>query len=105
MREDCDRYGMPLIIWSYPRGEVIEAKGSRDSIYAGDYAARVASELGADCVKLNFPEYDPNLKAQYPKEYRELALSPAEAIKKVVQSAGKTMVLFSGGSKSSDEDQ
>ncbi|HAL61491.1 MAG TPA: fructose-bisphosphate aldolase, partial [Chloroflexi bacterium] len=34
IREECDRYGLPLIIWSYPRGEAIEAKGGRDSIYA-----------------------------------------------------------------------
>lgn len=104
IREECDRYGLPLIIWSYPRGEAIEAKGGRDSIYAVDYAARVANELGADCVKLNFPEHDPSRKDQYPKEYREVALSPAEAIKKVVRSAGKAMVLLSGGSKVSDED-
>lgn len=104
IREECDWYGMPLIIWSYPRGEAIEAKGGRDSLYAVDYAARVANELGADCVKLNMPEYDPGRKDQYPKAYKDMALSPAEAIKKVVQSAGKAMVLLSGGSKISDED-
>ncbi len=104
IREECARYGLPLIIWSYPRGEAIEAKGGGNSIYAVDYAARVANELGADCVKLNFPEYDSSRKDQYPKEYRELALSPAEAIKRVVRSAGKSMVLLSGGSKISDED-
>ncbi len=27
VREDCDRYGMPLIVWSYPRGSAIEEKG------------------------------------------------------------------------------
>jgi class I fructose-bisphosphate aldolase len=58
IREDCEAYGMPLIMWAYPRGEAIEAKGGRDSLYAVDYAARVACELGADLVKLTFPEYD-----------------------------------------------
>jgi class I fructose-bisphosphate aldolase len=52
VREDAERYGMPIIAWSYPRGEAIEAKGGRDSLYAVDYAARVACELGADIVKL-----------------------------------------------------
>ena len=27
--EDCDRFGMPLVIWSYPRGEFVDAKGGR----------------------------------------------------------------------------
>jgi len=56
MREEADRYGMPIIVWAYPRGEAIEGKGGRDSLYAVDYAARVASELGADIVKINVPK-------------------------------------------------
>jgi class I fructose-bisphosphate aldolase len=56
VRADADRYGMPIIVWSYPRGEDIEAKGGRDSLYAIDYAARVANELGADIVKVNVPK-------------------------------------------------
>lgn len=104
VRQDCDRFGMPLVVWSYPRGAAIEAKGGRDSIYAVDYAARVAFELGADIVKLNAPEYDPDKAHLYPKPYDKLALDYAEGIGKVVESAGDTMVLFSGGSKLSDED-
>ncbi len=104
VRQDCDRWGMPLIVWSYPRGAAIEAKGGRDSIYAIDYAARVASELGADIVKLNVPEYDAAKSSLYPKPYDKLDLSYSEGVAKVIQSAGRTMVLFSGGSKLSDED-
>ncbi|MGQ9553872.1 MAG: class I fructose-bisphosphate aldolase [Anaerolineae bacterium] len=104
VRRDCDRYQMPLIVWSYPRGAAIEAKGGRDSIYAVDYAARVACELGADIVKLNVPEYDAAKAVNCPKPYDKLALSYAEGVAKVVESAGRTMVLFSGGSKLGDED-
>ncbi len=113
VRAECDRYGMPLIIWSYPRGSAVETKGGRDSIYAVDYAARVADELGADIVKLNVPKFsDPRNEdspAPYRKlyeEWRELDENEAYrlAVEKVVASAGKTMVLFSGGSKISDED-
>ena len=50
VREDAERFGMPLIVWSYPRGAAVDAKGGRDSFYAVDYAARTASELGADLV-------------------------------------------------------
>ncbi|MBX6377286.1 MAG: fructose-bisphosphate aldolase, partial [Clostridia bacterium] len=53
IRRDCERFGMPLIIWSYPRGRAVEQKGGKNSLYAVDYAARVAQELGADVVKLN----------------------------------------------------
>jgi len=113
VRAACDRYGMPLIVWSYPRGSAVEAKGGRDSIYAVDYAARVADELGADIVKLNVPKFrDPRNEdspAPYQKlyeEWKELDENEAYrlAVEKVVASAGKTMVLFSGGSRISDED-
>jgi class I fructose-bisphosphate aldolase len=104
IREDCEAYGMPLIMWAYPRGEAIETKGGRDSLYAVDYAARVACELGADLVKLNFPQYDQSKAKDLPKPYDELKLAPQEAMEKVVRSAGKTMVLVSGGGKMSDED-
>jgi class I fructose-bisphosphate aldolase len=104
IRADCEKYGMPLIMWAYPRGEAIEAKGGRDSLYAVDYAARVACELGADLVKLNFPEYDEAKAKDLPKPYDQLKFSPQEGMEKVSKSAGRTLVLVSGGSKISDED-
>ena len=113
VRAECDRYGMPLIVWSYPRGSAIEAKGGRDSIYAVDYAARLADELGADIVKLNVPKFShagnedsPTAYQKLYEEWKELDEKEAYrlAVEKVVGSAGKTMVLFSGGSKTSDED-
>jgi class I fructose-bisphosphate aldolase len=104
IREDCEKFGMPLIMWAYPRGEAIEAKGGRDSLYAVDYAARVACELGADVVKLNLPEYDESKAKDLPKPYNQMKVTHLEAMEKVVKSAGKTLVLVSGGSKLSDED-
>jgi class I fructose-bisphosphate aldolase len=106
VRVDCERYGMPLIVWSYPRGEAIEKKGGRDSIYAVDYAARVSNEMGADVVKLNVPKFDSPKNEDSPKPYNTFykELDYASAVGKVIESAGKTMVLFSGGSKIGDED-
>ena len=46
VRQDCERLGMPLVVWAYPRGRAIEAKGGKGSLFAQDYAARVAEELG-----------------------------------------------------------
>lgn len=103
VREECDRYGMPLVVWSYPRGSAIEAKGGRDSLYAVDYAARVAMEMGADVVKLNIPK--PGLEsAASPSPYDTLEYSYEEGARRVVASAGRTLVLFSGGSKLGDDD-
>lgn len=105
IREDCERYGMPLIVWAYPRGEAVETEkvGGRDSLYAVDYAARVANELGADIVKLNVPKFE-KPEQRGPKPYKNLEPTYYDAVERVVKSAGKTLVLFSGGSKISDED-
>ncbi|HLW37680.1 MAG TPA: hypothetical protein VKR99_04575 [Candidatus Eremiobacteraceae bacterium] len=102
VRQDCDRYGMPLIVWAYPRGKAVKEKGGQDSLYAVDYAARVACEMGADVVKLNVPKVSDSDKQ--PKPYPSEKFSEEEAIRKVVKSAGRTLVLISGGSKVSDED-
>ena len=113
VRSACDRYGMPLIVWSYPRGSAVEAKGGRDSLYAVDYAARVANELGADIVKLNVPRFRDGEDKDGPMPYRRLYEEWKDledndayrlAVEKVVASAGKTMALFSGGSRISDDD-
>lgn len=104
VRYDCEKYGMPLVVWAYPRGSAIETKGGKDSLYAIDYAARMACEMGADIVKLNVPKIKEKDMDKLPKPYNTLKLSYEEAIAKVVYAAGKTMVLFSGGSKESDED-
>jgi class I fructose-bisphosphate aldolase len=102
VRNECDRYGMPLIVWAYPRGAAIKAKGGQDSLYAVDYAARVACEMGADIVKLNVPKIEANDKQ--PKPYNTMTFTEEEALRKVVKSAGRTLVLISGGSKVSDDD-
>jgi fructose-bisphosphate aldolase, class I len=104
VRRECERYGMPLIMWAYPRGSAIEAKGGKDSLYAVDYAARIACELGADVVKINFPSIDEAKMEKCPKPYNTVKLNFEESVRKVVRSAGRTMVLFSGGSKVGDED-
>ncbi len=100
VREDAQRLGMPLIVWAYPRGAAVEAKGGKDSFYAVDYAARTASELGADMVKVNFPhpEKVSGVKESYSHEF-----SPAQAIDAVVRSANRTLLLVSGGEKAGDE--
>jgi class I fructose-bisphosphate aldolase len=103
IREDCDRYGMPLVIWAYPRGSAIDAKGGRDSLYAIDYAARMAMEMGADVVKLNMPKLDPEKDKDAPAPYNEMQVTQDEAIRHCVTSAGRALVVLSGGSKVDDD--
>jgi fructose-bisphosphate aldolase, class I len=100
VRADAERLGMPLIVWAYPRGSAIDAKGGKDSFYAVDYAARTASELGADVVKVNFPHPDKQSGAaeQYLREF-----SAQQAIDAVVRSANRTLLLVSGGERAGDE--
>lgn len=103
VRRDCDRYGLPLVIWAYPRGRDIERKGGQNSFYAIDYASRVAMEMGADIVKLNMPKIDPDKDKNAPAPYNEMEVTQEEAIRQIVQSAGKALVVLSGGSKIDDD--
>ena len=103
VRQDCDRYGMPLVVWAYPRGEAIDRKGGHVSFYAIDYAARMAMEMGADVVKLNMPKIDPEKDKDSPAPYNEGGFSQEEAIAHCVASAGRSLVVLSGGSKIDDD--
>jgi class I fructose-bisphosphate aldolase len=103
VRRECERLGMPMVVWSYPRGAAVKAKGGQDSLYAIDYAARVACEIGADIVKLNEPVYEAEKAKASPKPYNTMAFDDLEGLKRVVKSAGRTLVLVSGGSKMGDD--
>jgi class I fructose-bisphosphate aldolase len=100
VRQECERLGMPIIMWAYPRGRAIDAKGGKGTLYAQDYAARVAEELGADIVKLHEPEAD---NERCPEPYRSLKESAPDRLRRVVRSAGRVMVLFSGGVKQDND--
>ena len=104
IRLEAERMGMPVIVWSYPRGRAVEEKGGQLTSYAIEYAARVAAELGADVVKVNVPEYNAEKNAKTTKPYPDKVFSEDEAMRRVVAAAGKIPVLVSGGSPVSDED-
>jgi class I fructose-bisphosphate aldolase len=94
---------MPLIVWSYPRGSAVVAKGGQDSFYAIDYAARMAMEMGADIVKLNMPKINPEKDKDAPAPYNEGGFSQEDVIAQTVESAGRSLVVLSGGSKIDDD--
>jgi fructose-bisphosphate aldolase, class I len=100
VRQQAESLGMPLVVWSYPRGSAVASRGGRDSFYAVDYAARVAAELGADVVKLAWP--DPTARSGVPAPY-DREVTPHEMLAAIVRSAGRTAVLLSGGTRTTDE--
>ena len=76
------------------------ARGGNDSFYAVDYASRVASEIGADMVKVNFPRAAKRLgvRPEYDRDFTD-----EEAITAVVRSANRSLLLVSGGEKLGDD--
>jgi len=100
VREDADRFGMPLFVWAYPRGSTIQEMGGTESLYAVDYATRTAHRLGADVVTVRFPHPEKQgrrLSANVPRIY------PQEAIDTVVRTADETLVIVSSGRDATDE--
>ncbi|MDP8012946.1 MAG: aldolase, partial [Nanoarchaeota archaeon] len=77
IEEEAHARGLPVIMWAYPRGKGIKDDEAPDIVA---YAARAAFELGADIVKLKYPEDDSNLEW-------------------IVKSAASTRVFMAGGKK------
>jgi len=77
---DCNRWGIPLLIMIYPRGEGIEPHDPG----AVAHCVRVAEELGADLIKTNYP-------------------MDSEAFARIVSSSS-VPVLVAGGEKGGDLD-
>jgi fructose-bisphosphate aldolase, class I len=104
VRREAEHLGMPVIVWSYPRGKAVEAKGGQLTPYAIEYAARVAQELGADVVKVNLPELDAEKEGKTPAPYKTASFEEEEAVRRVVAAAGRTPVLVSGGAQRDEAD-
>jgi fructose-bisphosphate aldolase, class I len=80
IEREAHDYGLGVVVWSYPRGKYVPDEKKPEMVA---YAARVALELGADIVKINYP-------------------GSIDAMKWVVASAGRTRVISAGGSKQPD---
>ena len=59
--------------------------------------------MGADVIKLNEPVWKPDDAAKLPKPYNTLSFDGVDGLRKVVKSAGRSLVLVSGGSKLGDD--
>lgn len=98
--EEARSYGLPVVIWSYARGEGISKEGET-AIDVIAYGAHIACQLGAHIVKVKAPSAHielPEAKKVYEKEKINVS-SLADRARHVVQSCfnGKRIVIFSGG--------
>lgn len=100
VRKEAEKNHLPVIVWAYPRGNMVDADGGKNSVAVIDYAVRVAMEMGADVVKFNLPampENEFNQKGIF-ADYNSLAvLTQKELLQKVVNTAGTMGTLLSGG--------
>jgi class I fructose-bisphosphate aldolase len=100
VREDAERFGMPLFVWAQPRGKTVEEMGGADSLYAVDYATRTAHRLGADVVIVSFPHPE-NVGRRVSDNVPRIF--PQEAIDTVVRSADPSLVIVSSGREIADD--
>jgi fructose-bisphosphate aldolase/6-deoxy-5-ketofructose 1-phosphate synthase len=84
---EAHQNGLLAIIWMYPRG----AKINEEDIHLIAGGAGVAAALGADFVKVKYPNSSNNSKT-------------AEQYQEVIKAAGLTKVICVGGSKQKAED-
>lgn len=104
--EEAKYNGLAVVVWSYPRGTSLSKEGET-GIDVVAYAAQIACQMGANIVKVKLPsshiEQDAARKVY---ESQNVPIeTPADRVRHVIQSAfnGKRIVIFSGGSKQSDE--
>ncbi|MEX2535953.1 MAG: class I fructose-bisphosphate aldolase [Trueperaceae bacterium] len=106
LAEEAKASGLAVVVWSYPRGSGISKKGET-AVDVVAYAAQIAAQIGAHVIKVKLPgEHLENDSAR--KKYEEHGIpvaTVADRVRHVVQSAfdGRRIVIFSGGSKSSEE--
>ena len=116
VRQECERFGLPLVVWADPGGDAARRSSRMDTSYALESAARMAMEMGATIVKSNVPQAasdDFIEDSRIPEYYRTLekelrSCSETETLQircdRIVKAAQGIPILFSGGAEVSDED-
>jgi len=107
LTEEAKACGLPVIIWSYPRGSGL-SKDGETAVDISCYAAHIACQLGANIVKVKPPTaHIEQAEAKKTIEKHQVPIATlADRVRMVVRSAfnGKRIVIFSGGAaKSLDE--
>ena len=104
--EEAKRFGLAVVIWSYPRGSELDGK-AETAIDVCGYAAQIAAQLGAHIIKVKLPtSHVAQDAARKVYEKEKIPIDTiADRVKHIVQCAfaGRRIVIFSGGAASSDE--
>ena len=95
--EYARKYGLAVVIWSYPRGKGVSKQGET-ALDVVAYAAHIAAQLGAHIIKVKPPSdflENPAVKDLLKGQIDSLSAR----VQTVIQSAfnGKRIVIFSGG--------
>ena len=80
--ERAHDYGMPVIAWMYPRGPFVKEQLNPEIMA---YSARIGAELGADIIKIKYPE-------------------DIEAFKWAVKCAGRAKIVVAGMAKMPEQE-
>lgn len=106
LRNEAASYGLPTVIWSYPRGEDL-SKAGETSIDIAAYAAQIAALLGAHIIKIKLST-DHLEQEEAKKVYGSVGIdvsSQAARVRHCMQAAfaGRRIVVFSGGAAKGEE--
>ncbi len=98
MSSEAKAYGLPTVIWSYPRGGKLDKKDEL-ALDVGAYAAHIAALLGAHIIKVKLPSAHIGQSEAKPMYEGKDFSTQASRVKHVVQSSfnGRRIVVFSGG--------
>lgn len=105
MAEEAKSAGLAVVVWSYPRGPMLD-KAAETALDICAYAAHMAALMGAHVIKVKPPTDHLSLPAAV-KVYEEQKIpraTMAERVAHVVQAcfAGRRIVVFSGGENNKD---
>ncbi len=97
---EAKSYGLPTVVWSYPRGSGISKEGEQ-AVDVIAYGAHMAAQMGAHIIKVKPPKEHievPEARKVYEKQNIPVK-TLADRVRHVVQStfAGRRVVIFSGG--------
>jgi class I fructose-bisphosphate aldolase len=100
MAEEAKSVGLAVVVWSYPRGGMLDREGETAMDICA-YAAHLACQIGAHIIKVK-PPTDALFLDAAKKVYKDKKIpvkTMAQRIEHVVQSCfnGRRIVVFSGG--------
>jgi class I fructose-bisphosphate aldolase len=105
LAEEAKAAGLAVVVWSYPRGPLLD-KAGETAFDICAYAAHMAALLGAHIIKVKPPTAVVSLEAAK-KSYEKIDGSTlAKRVEHIVQCCfnGRRIVVFSGGETKGDLD-